>query len=60
MPLASEFGALAAAIAIVMALIARERDGEAEKIVAEGEFTFVAIDENNRPRIVSAKDEANG
>jgi acyl-CoA thioesterase YciA len=40
--------------------IARERDGEAEKTVAEGEFTFVALDENNRPRIVSAKDEANG
>ena len=32
MPLASEFGALAAAIAIVMALIARERDGLGQRI----------------------------
>ena len=30
--------------------IARERDGEAEKIVAEGEFTFVALDEAGKPR----------
>ncbi|HEV2595293.1 MAG TPA: hotdog domain-containing protein [Sphingomicrobium sp.] len=40
--------------------IARERDSEAEKIVAEGEFTFVALDENNRPRVFVAEDEANG
>jgi crotonobetainyl-CoA:carnitine CoA-transferase CaiB-like acyl-CoA transferase len=32
LPLASEFGALAAAIAIVMALIARERDGLGQRI----------------------------
>jgi len=30
--------------------IARERDGDAEKSVAEGEFTFVALDEDGRPR----------
>src|SRR3954469_25146832 len=30
--------------------IARERDGDAEKIVAEGEFTFVALDEQGQPR----------
>lgn len=30
--------------------IARERDGDAEKLVAEGEFTFVALDEHERPR----------
>ena len=30
--------------------IARERDGDSEKVVAEGEFTFVALDENNKPR----------
>jgi acyl-CoA thioesterase YciA len=30
--------------------IARERDGEAEKLVAEGEFTFVALDEDGKPR----------
>jgi acyl-CoA thioesterase YciA len=40
--------------------IARERDGEAEKVVAEGEFTFVALDENNRPRAFAAEEEANG
>jgi crotonobetainyl-CoA:carnitine CoA-transferase CaiB-like acyl-CoA transferase len=32
LPLASEFGALAAAIAIVMALIARERDGRGQRL----------------------------
>jgi acyl-CoA thioesterase YciA len=40
--------------------IARERDGEAEKIVAEGEFTFVALDENGKPRMFAAEEEANG
>jgi acyl-CoA thioesterase YciA len=40
--------------------IARERDGESEKVVAEGEFTFVALDENNRPRAFAAKEQANG
>ena len=35
--------------------IARERDGELEKVVAEGEFTFVALDDAGKPReIVSA------
>ena len=40
--------------------IARERDGEAEKLVAEGEFTFVALDENNKPRSFAAEEKANG
>jgi acyl-CoA thioesterase YciA len=30
--------------------IARERDGEAEQLVAEGEFTFVALDDAGKPR----------
>ena len=30
--------------------IARTRDGEDETLVAEGEFTFVALDEAGRPR----------
>ena len=30
--------------------IARERDGESEEVVAEGEFTFVALDEAGKPR----------
>src|SRR4029079_8405490 len=29
--------------------IARERDGDKEKVVAEGEFTFVALDEQGKP-----------
>ena len=34
--------------------IARERDGEAEQLVAEGEFTFVALDAGGRPRKIVA------
>jgi acyl-CoA thioesterase YciA len=30
--------------------IARERDGEGAQIVAQGEFTFVALDEAGKPR----------
>ena len=30
--------------------IARERDSDVEKPVAEGEFTFVALDEDGKPR----------
>lgn len=33
--------------------VARERDGDIETLVAEGEFTFVALDENNRPRVIA-------
>ena len=40
--------------------IARERDGDKENVVAEGEFTFVALDENNRPRPIAAKEETHG
>ncbi len=40
--------------------IARTRDGEAETTVAEGEFTFVALDENNKPRAIAAQEESNG
>ena len=40
--------------------IARERDGDGEKLVAEGELTFVALDENNQPREIAAKEENNG
>jgi acyl-CoA thioesterase YciA len=34
--------------------IARERDGDGEKAVAEGEFTFVALDENGKPREITS------
>src|SRR5690348_16622485 len=37
--------------------IARERDGEGETLVAEGEFTFVALDKNNQPRTIAAEEE---
>ena len=40
--------------------IARDRDGDGEKLVAEGELTFVALDENNQPREIAAKEENNG
>jgi acyl-CoA thioesterase YciA len=40
--------------------IARERDSDSEKIVAEGEFTFVALDANDKPREIAAKEESNG
>ena len=33
--------------------IGRQRDGDQETVVAEGEFTFVALDENDRPREIS-------
>jgi acyl-CoA thioesterase YciA len=33
--------------------IARERDGEMEKVVAEGEFTFVALDDAGKPREIA-------
>jgi len=32
--------------------IARERDGENETLVAEGEFTFVALDADGKPRLI--------
>ena len=40
--------------------IARERDGETEKVVAEGEFTFVALDEQGNPRAFAQGKEGNG
>src|SRR6476660_6206843 len=40
--------------------IARERDGDVEKLVAEGEFTFVALDEAGKPREIAAEEEKNG
>jgi acyl-CoA thioesterase YciA len=35
--------------------IARARDGEVETLVAEGEFTFVALDADGKPRAISEK-----
>ena len=40
--------------------VARARDGDHETLVAEGEFTFVALDEQGRPRAIAAEQETNG
>ena len=40
--------------------IARERDGNSEKVVAEGEFTFVALDEQGKPRPFAEESGSNG
>ena len=40
--------------------IARERDGDAETLVAEGEFTFVALDEGGNPRAIAEQEKQNG
>src|SRR4051812_43328881 len=40
--------------------IARERDGDGEKAVAEGEFTFVALDEHGQPRMIPSPLEGEG
>jgi acyl-CoA thioesterase YciA len=40
--------------------IARERDGDAETLVAEGEFTFVALDEGGKPREIAGQEQGNG
>ena len=34
--------------------LARERDGDTETLVAEGEFTFVALDEAGKPREIAS------
>src|SRR5438067_7014027 len=39
--------------------IARQRDGDVETIVAEGEFTFVALDEAGKPRKIAEGKEIN-
>ena len=40
--------------------VARERDGEEEFEVATGDFTFVALDVNDRPRAIAGQEEHNG
>jgi acyl-CoA thioesterase YciA len=39
--------------------VGRKRDGDEETTVAEGEFTFVALNEHGRPRVI-AEEESNG
>jgi acyl-CoA thioesterase YciA len=40
--------------------VGRQRDGNDEKVVAEGEFTFVALDDQGKPRLIAAEEEENG
>jgi acyl-CoA thioesterase YciA len=40
--------------------IARQRDGDKETLVAEGEFTFVALDEQAKPREIAEEEKQNG
>ena len=40
--------------------VGRKRDGNEETVVAEGEFTFVALDEQGKPRAFAAEEENNG
>jgi acyl-CoA thioesterase YciA len=40
--------------------VSRERHGEGETRVAWGRFKFVALDEDDRPREIAAKEETNG
>jgi acyl-CoA thioesterase YciA len=40
--------------------IARQRDSDSETIVAEGEFTFVAMDEVDKPRPIPSPLEGEG
>ena len=39
---------------------ARERDGERIFEVAQGTFTFVALDQNDRPRSIAGQEETHG
>ena len=45
---------------IAVDAVARERDGESRIDVASGEFTFVALDENDRPRIIAGQEQTDG
>jgi acyl-CoA thioesterase YciA len=40
--------------------VSRERHGEGETRVAWGRFKFVALDEDDRPREIAAKEETDG
>ena len=41
---------------IAVEAIARERDGDRDFPVASGKFTFVALDKNDRPRMIAAEE----
>ncbi len=45
---------------IAVEAVARERDGDGETKVASGEFTFVALDAQDRPRAIAGQEETHG
>jgi acyl-CoA thioesterase YciA len=47
-------------MSIAVQAVGRERDGEGEFAVATGQFTFVALDENDRPRAIAEQEETHG
>ena len=45
---------------IMVEAVARDRDGDAVVNVASGEFTFVALDGQDRPRVIAGQEEKHG
>ena len=45
---------------IAVEAVARARDGENETTVANGQFTFVALDKQDRPRMIAAEEKTHG
>jgi acyl-CoA thioesterase YciA len=45
---------------IAVEAVARERDGDAEIKIASGRFTFVALDQNDRPRAIAGQEQDHG
>ena len=45
---------------IAVEVVARERDGDGETKVASGRFTFVALDQNDKPRVIAEQEKQNG
>ena len=45
---------------IAVDAVARERDGETQTKVASGEYTFVALDHQDKPRPIAAEEEKYG
>ncbi|MDP9086033.1 MAG: acyl-CoA thioesterase [Pseudomonadota bacterium] len=45
---------------IAVEAVARARDGENETTVANGQFTFVALDKQDKPRMIAAEEKTHG
>ena len=46
-------------LSVYVELRTEGRTSESETVVAEGEFTFVALDEKNQPRAIAAEEQSN-